>query len=100
MVKNLYVGNLSPEITKEDLLENFKEVGEVVSATVIKDKFSGESKGFGFVEMATEQGAQEAINKFNGGEMSGRKIIVNEAKPRPERSNLSKSGFNKKRGRF
>lgn len=67
MVKNLYVGNLPPEITKEDLLENFKDVGEVVSATVIKDKFSGESKGFGFVEMATEQGAQEAINKFNGG---------------------------------
>ena len=76
MAKNLYVGNLSSEVTQEDLKENFKEVGEVVSAVVIKDKFTGESKGFGFVEMGTEKEAQDAIQKFNGGELCGKKLTV------------------------
>ncbi len=105
MTKNLYIGNLSAEVTKEDLLENFKEAGEVISAVVIKDKYSGTSKGFGFVEMATEEAAQEAIQKFNGGSLYGRKIIVSEARPRPtsggakRRSGGGGGGF-RNRGRF
>jgi RNA recognition motif-containing protein len=84
MNKNLYVGNLSYKITDEDLKSNFSEAGEVVSATIIKDKFSGQSKGFGFVEMKTEEAAAEAIKKFNGGTLDGKTITVNEARPKKE----------------
>lgn len=84
MNKNLYVGNLSYKITEEDLKTNFSEAGEVESATIIKDKFSGQSKGFGFVEMKTEEGAGEAIKKFNGGTFDGKTITVNEARPKKE----------------
>jgi RNA recognition motif-containing protein len=92
MAKNLYVGNLASEVTQEDLKENFKEVGEVVSAVVIKDKFSGESKGFGFVEMGTEKEAQDAIQKFNGGELCGKKLMVSEARPRPDQRSGGRPG--------
>ncbi|MBN1365603.1 MAG: RNA-binding protein [Syntrophaceae bacterium] len=84
MNKNLYVGNLSYKITDDDLKTNFSEAGEVISATVIKDKFTGQSKGFGFVEMKTEDGAAEAIKKFNGGTLDGKSIVVNEARPKKE----------------
>lgn len=84
MNKNLYVGNLSFKVTDEDLKANFAEAGEIVSATVIKDKFTGQSKGFGFVEMKTEEGAQAAIQKFNGGTLDGKAITVNEARPKKE----------------
>ena len=84
MNKNLYVGNLSYKVSDEDLKSNFSEAGEVVSATIIKDKFSGQSKGFGFVEMKTEEGAAEAIKKFNGGTLDGKAITVNEARPKKE----------------
>lgn len=84
MNKNLYVGNLSPKITDEDLKVNFAEAGEVASASVIKDKFTGQSKGFGFVEMKTEEGAAQAIEKFNGGMLDGKAISVNEARPKKE----------------
>jgi RNA recognition motif-containing protein len=84
MNKNLYVGNLSYKITDEDLKSNFSEAGEVESATIIKDKFTGQSKGFGFVEMKTEEGAAEAIKKFNGGMLDGKAITVNEARPKKE----------------
>ena len=84
MNKNLYVGNLSYKITDEDLKSNFSEAGEVVSAAIIKDKFTGQSKGFGFVEMKTEEGATEAIKKFNGGMLDGKAITVNEARPKKE----------------
>jgi RNA recognition motif-containing protein len=84
MSKKLYVGNLSYEVTEEDLKKNFGEIGECIVANIIRDKYSGNSRGFGFVEMATEEEAQEAIRKLNGGELSGRKIIVQEAKPRKE----------------
>ena len=86
MNKNLYVGNLSQKVTDEDLKNNFSEAGKVVSASVIKDKFSGVSRGFGFVEMETEEGAQEAIKKFNGGDLDGKTITVNEARPKTESS--------------
>jgi len=84
MNKNLYVGNLSYKITDDDLKSNFSEAGEVLSASIIKDKFSGQSKGFGFVEMKTEEGAAEAIKKFNGGTLDGKTITVNEARPKKE----------------
>ena len=84
MNKNLYVGNLSYKITDEDLKSNFSEAGEVASASIIKDKFTGQSKGFGFVEMKTEEGAAEAIKKFNGGTLDGKAITVNEARPKKE----------------
>ena len=84
MNKNLYVGNLSFKVTDEDLKSNFSEAGEVASAAIIKDKFTGQSKGFGFVEMKTDGGAAEAIKKFNGGMLDGKAITVNEARPKKE----------------
>src|ERR1035437_3761759 len=86
MNKNLYVGNVSFKVTDDDLKTNFTEAGEVVSASIIKDKFTGQSKGFGFVEMKTEEGATEAIKKFNGGMLDGKAITVNEARPQKELS--------------
>jgi RNA recognition motif-containing protein len=84
MNKKLYIGNLSQGVSEEDLKANFSSVGEVESVSVIKDKFTGTSKGFGFVEMATSEGAEEAIKKFNGGELDGKTIVVNEARPKKE----------------
>ena len=81
MNKKLYVGNLPYKTTSEDLQQMFAAAGNVTSATVISDKFSGRSKGFGFVEMATDEEASAAINQFNGQEMEGRKLVVNEARP-------------------
>jgi len=82
--KNLYVGNL-PYSTKETDLEGmFGEVGKVASVKIISDRYSGRSKGFGFVEMDTDEDAQSAIQKLNGQEMEGRALIVNEARPRKE----------------
>jgi cold-inducible RNA-binding protein len=103
MNKNLYVGNLSQKVTDDDLRKNFSEAGAVVSASVIKDKFSGVSRGFGFVEMETEEGAQEAIKKFNGGDLDGKTITVNEARPKaessgPRRDDRGGGGFRGGRG--
>jgi cold-inducible RNA-binding protein len=92
MNKNLYVGNLSQKVTDEDLRNNFSEAGKVASVSVIKDKFSGVSRGFGFVEMETEEGAQEAIKKFNGGDLDGKTITVNEARPKTESSGPRREG--------
>jgi len=82
--KNLYVGNL-PYSTKEADLEGmFGEMGKVASVKIISDRYSGRSKGFGFVEMDTDEDAQKAIQELNGKEMEGRALIVNEARPRKE----------------
>jgi cold-inducible RNA-binding protein len=78
----LYIGNLSYSATTEDLEALFSRVGKVESAAVVADKFSGRSKGFGFVEMANDQEAQAAIVALNGKDTSGRALTVNEAKPR------------------
>jgi len=86
MAKRLFVGGLPYEATNAQLEELFSQVGKVESANVITDRYSGQGKGFGFVEMSTEQEAQEAIKKFNGYSMNGRSIVVNEARPREERS--------------
>ncbi len=81
---NIYVGNLSYQTTEEELKEAFAAFGEVASATVIKDKFTGRSRGFGFIEMTSNEEAQAAIAALNGSEMAGRTITVNEARPRSE----------------
>jgi RNA recognition motif-containing protein len=87
MATKLFVGGLSWD-TKEDSLRNFfAQAGNVVSATVITDKFSGRSKGFGFVEMSSDAEAQEAIKKLNGQSLDGRNITVNEARPQAPREN-------------
>lgn len=80
---NIYVGNLSYEVTDNDLRQAFEAFGEVRSASVIKDKFSGESRGFGFVEMANKAEADTAIRSLNGKDLKGRSMNVNEARPRP-----------------
>ncbi len=81
---NIYVGNLSYEVTEEDLRKTFEAFGEVESVKIIKERFSGESKGFGFVEMPDKAEAQSAINDLNGTELKGRMLNVNEARPRSE----------------
>jgi RNA recognition motif-containing protein len=78
----LYVGNLAYSVSNDDLQELFSQAGQVQSATVITDKFSGQSKGFGFVEMTTAEEVADAIQRFNDTELKGRNIKVNEARPR------------------
>lgn len=81
---NIYVGNLDFKVTEEDLKDLFSEFGEVESARLITDKYSGRSKGFAFVEMANDNEANEAIEALNGKDHKGRSITVNEARPRKE----------------
>lgn len=85
MATKLYVGNLSYGTTDESLKTMFAQAGTVVSATIIVDKMSGRSKGFGFVEMSSEDEAKKAVENFNGKEIDGRTIVVNEARPMTER---------------
>jgi len=85
MAKKLYVGNLSYNMTEDALKDTFSAAGSVDSAIIIKDKMSGRSKGFGFVEMSTDEEAQKAIEMFNGKELDGRALTVNEARPMEER---------------
>jgi RNA recognition motif-containing protein len=81
---NIYVGNLSHETTEENLKEAFEAFGEVNTVTVIKDNYTGRSKGFGFVEMPDKAGAQSAIEGLNGKDLKGRSLNVSEARPRSE----------------
>ena len=83
---NIYVSNLSFNVTDDDLEGFFAEYGEVSSARVITDKFTGKSRGFGFVEMANDEAARKAIAELDGGRVEGREIKVAEARPREERS--------------
>ena len=86
MPKKLYVGNLAYAVTDQNLNELFSGIGTVASASVISDKFSGQSKGFGFVEMNDDKQAAKAISTLDGTEFMGRNLKVNEAKPRENRS--------------
>lgn len=81
---NIYVGNLDRQVTEEDLRKAFESFGQVESATILKDKFSGEPRGFGFVEMPAKAEARAAIDGLNGTELKERSINVNEARPREE----------------
>lgn len=85
MSNKLYVGNLSFRVTSEDLQEYFGAAGAVDSANVVFDRETGRSRGFGFVEMADEDSANNAIAQFNGQDYDGRNIVVNEARPREDR---------------
>ena len=91
MAKKLYVGGLSYNTTESQLKDTFSEAGTVESANVITDKMSGRSKGFGFVEMSSDEEAQKAVEMFNGKELDGRSITVNEARPMEPRQ----GGFNR-----
>ena len=85
MTTKLYVGNLSFKTTSDDLRDYFSQAGTVESASVIEDRETGRSRGFGFVEMATNEDAQAAIEQFNGKDLNGRNLTVNEARPREDR---------------
>jgi RNA recognition motif-containing protein len=82
---NIYVGNLAFAITEDELRQAFEAFGKVDTATIIKDKYSGQSKGFGFVEMPSGDEARAAIDGLNGKDLKGRNINVNEARPRAEK---------------
>jgi RNA recognition motif-containing protein len=85
MATNLFVGNLPYSMDSAKLEELFAQAGAVASAKVISDKYSGRSRGFGFVEMATDDEAKKAIEMFNGKDVDGRPLVVNEARPREDR---------------
>ena len=92
MSTRLYVGNLNFRTTGDELREVFSQAGEVENATVVEDRDTGRSRGFGFVEMATAEGAAAAIEQFNGKEFGGRTLTVNEARPRVERGGYGGGG--------
>ena len=92
MSTRLYVGNLNFRTTSDELREVFSQAGEVENATVVEDRDTGRSRGFGFVEMATAEGAAAAIDQFNGKEFGGRTLTVNEARPRVERGGYGGGG--------
>ena len=81
---NIYIGNLSREVTEDELRKQFEAFGEVTSVNIIKDRYSGESRGFAFVEMSTKSEAQAAINGLNGTSLGERTLNVSEARPRQE----------------
>jgi RNA recognition motif-containing protein len=93
---NIYVGNLSYGVSDDQLREVFEAYGEVSSAKVISDKYSGRSKGFGFVEMDNDAEAQAAIDQLDGAEIDGRSVKVNEAKPREDRPRNNRGGGNRR----
>ena len=82
---NIYVGNLSPEVTDDDLRQAFEAFGQVTSAKVVKDRFTTEPRGFGFVEMPSSQEAKTAMDSLNGTELKGKNILVNEARSRTDK---------------
>jgi len=86
---NIYIGNLPKTTNADAIREAFETYGQVGTVTLIKDKFTQELKGFGFIEMPVKDEALEAISNLNGGDINGRNIVVNEAKPRKEISNNS-----------
>jgi len=93
MSTKLYVGNLSFRTTSDDLKEAFSQAGTVESASVIEDRETGRSRGFGFVEMATPEEAAAAIEQFNGKDLGGRNLTVNEAKPKADRGGGGGRGY-------
>jgi RNA recognition motif-containing protein len=100
MSKKLYVGNLSYSTTEDDLREAFAKIGEVTSATLIIDQTNGRSKGFGFVEMASDEDAAKAISSMNGTSLFDRTITVNEARPKTERGGGGYGGGRRDQGGY
>ena len=95
---NIYVGNLSSEVTDDDLQKAFEAYGRVLSVNIIKDKFSGRSRGFGFVGMPNNSEAQAAIAGMNGQTLHGKELAVNEARPRTDKPGGKKFGGGRKQG--
>ena len=89
---NIYVGNLSYDVSEENLRQAFEAFGKVSSATIVKDKYSGQPRGFGFVEMLDQTEAQAAIQNLNGKELLGQQMNVNEARPRTDRGRSGGQG--------
>ena len=100
MAKKLYVGGLSYNTTEATLRDTFAAVGAVETATIIMDKMTNRSKGFGFVEMSSDDDAQKAIDQLNGKELDGRTLTVNEARPMEPRAPRTGGGFGGNRGGF
>lgn len=98
-MKKIYVGNLPYEMDDNQLRELFSEFGEVQSASVITDKFSGKSRGFGFVELGDSE-AEKAVAERNGFDLQGRKLVVNEARPREEKRDFGGGGGRRDRGGY
>jgi len=86
MQKKLFVGGLPYSVQQDEVQTLFAQYGEVISATIVRDKFTNQSRGFGFVEMATEEQAAEAIKSLNGTQLGGRTIVVNESRPQEKKS--------------
>ena len=99
MAKKIFVGNLSFQITETDLSNMFGEIGRVESVQIITDRDTGRSKGFGFVEMSDDEAAAKAIERFNGKEVNGRALTVNEARPKDSGSRGSGGGGRDRGGR-
>jgi RNA recognition motif-containing protein len=98
MAKKIYVGNLSFQTTDADLNNMFSEIGKVESAQIIRDRYDGRSKGFGFVEMSDDAAATKAIEQLNGKEVSGRALTVNEARPMERKDSGLRGGGGRDRG--
>ena len=96
---NIYVGNLSYDVSEEDLRQAFESFGQVISARIIKDKYTGQSRGFGFVEMLEQSQAQTAIKSLNGKELLGQRMIVNEARARGDHGRTGGQGERRDSGR-
>ncbi|HYJ88938.1 MAG TPA: RNA-binding protein [Pyrinomonadaceae bacterium] len=92
MAMKLYVGNLSFQTSSEELQQLFSQAGTVESASVVEDRDTGRSRGFGFVEMASKEDGEKAIQQFNGTDLNGRNLTVNEARPREDRGNRGGGG--------
>ncbi|HET9493960.1 MAG TPA: RNA-binding protein [Chloroflexia bacterium] len=92
MAKKLYVGNLPYTTTEQELRDMFSQVGEIADLAVITDRYTGQSKGFAFVEMASDDAAQEAISRFDGQMLGNRAMVVNEARPREDRGDRRGGG--------
>jgi len=95
---NIYIANLSDDVGDDDLRQTFEAFGQVKSASVIKDKFSGKSRGFGFVEMPSKDEAQSAIQDLNGKDLKGQNLIVNEARPRTDNKDAGRGRSSGYRG--
>jgi RNA recognition motif-containing protein len=97
MQKKLFVGGLPYSTQQEEVRDLFAQYGEVTSATIVRDRFTNQSRGFGFVEMATEEAAADAIKNLNGTDLGGRKIVVNESRPQ-EKKGFANDGARAPRG--
>jgi len=100
MSNRLYVGNLPYSVVDSNLIDHFSQAGSVVDAKVVNDRETGRSRGFGFVEMGSAEEAQKAIEMFNGKDMDGRNLVVNEARPREDRGGGGRGGYGGRGGRY